>query len=63
MITTTKLKLFSLLLISFFGLKSCVGLPEEVTSNTLSDNIPLWIIFGIGFIIYLIVKILREKKH
>jgi len=57
-----KLKIISLLMITFFGLKSCVGVPEEATRNTLSDSIPLWIIFGIGFIIYLIVISLRRKK-
>ena len=58
-----KTLLLSILVITIFGLKSCVGLPEEATSITLSDNIPFWIIIGIGFIIYLIVILVRKKKN
>ena len=57
----TKLKIILLFVMTFLGLKSCVSIPEEATRNTLSDNIPLWIIIGIGFIIYLIVIALRKK--
>ncbi len=56
------MRIIALLVVTFLGLKSCVSLPEEATRDTLSDNIPLWIIIGIGFIIYIIVIAVRGKK-
>lgn len=59
-----KIKILGFFALILSGLNSCISLfpPDENSSGSLEFNIILWIIAGVIFIIYVIIKSVSGNK-